>query len=122
MACCTDGINPRELDVTGDIYEEIIINERGQDVGTLSILYNGVRSKQLAPLRTQISENYEFNQEVAIAKNSWLIRNESSRNITPNRMKYFVDGEYHEIQGVRKYKGGRKYLVLDTILRDNQTN
>jgi hypothetical protein len=91
-------------------------------VETDAVLYSGVRSKYLNPLKTDTLETFEFNQQTAKLKASWLIRNESARTITANKMIYVVDGEYHSISGVRKYKGNRNLLVLDTIRRDNDSN
>jgi len=113
----------RELDVPGAIHEFTVVNERGQEILTDTILYASVPSKNLIPLKTDGSEVFEMNQEVAKAKGSWLIRNETSRTITANKMAYVVDGEFHRITQVRKrYKGDRNLMVLDTIFRDNQTN
>ena len=119
---CKDCISASEFDVSGAIHNPTIVDERGQQIRTDAVLYADVRAKHLPPLRTDTSEVYEFNQETAIQKNSWLIRSIYSQTITANKMSFVEDGNYHEIRGVRKYKGGRKYLVLDTILRDNQTN
>lgn len=115
-------LNARMFDVTGSIYKWTITDARGEDVRTGAILYSGVRSKYLNPLKTDTIEVYELDQQVAKKKGSWLIRNSSSRTITADNMAYVVDSEYHHIIGVRKYKGDRNLLVLDTILRDNQTD
>ena len=112
----------RIFDVEGSIHEFTVVDERGQEVLTDTVLYASVRSKYMNPLKTDTLETFEFNQEVAKLKASWLIRNSSSRTITANKMAYVVDGEFHMITGVRKFKGDRNLLVLDTILRDNQTN
>jgi hypothetical protein len=119
---CKDCISASEFDVIGAIHSPTILNERGQEVRTDAVLYADIRAKHMNPLRTDTSEVYEFNQEVALQKNSWLIRSVSSQTITANKMSFVENGNYHEIRGIRKYKGGRKYLVLDTILRDNQTD
>lgn len=118
---CKDCISASEFDVSGAIHNPTVVNERGQEIPTDAVLYADIRAKHMNPLRTDTSEVYEFNQEVAIQKNSWLIRNISTQTITANKMTFVEGGNYHEIRGVRKYKGGRRYLVLDTILRDNQT-
>ena len=113
----------RQFDVTGDIVEITLVDDgTGTDVETKTTIYSGVRSKYLNPLKTDTLETFEFNQQVAKLKASWLIRNEPSRTITPNKMIYVVDGEYHSITGVRKFKGNRNLLVLDTIRRDNDSN
>ena len=116
-----DVIDARMFDVTGDIFEMTTSMDRGFEKSQGTIKYSGVRSKYLNPLKTDTSETYEMNQQVAKIRASWLFRNEASRTITPNKMAYVVDGEHHEITGVRKYKGNRNLLVMDTILRDNQT-
>lgn len=118
---CSDCISASEFDVIGAIHNPDIDNSRGQQVRTDAVLYTDIRAKHMNPLRTDTSEVYEFNQEVAIQKNSWLIRNVMTQTITANKMTFVENGNYHEIRGVRKYKGGRRYLVLDTIIRDNQT-
>lgn len=120
---CKDCISASEFDVSGAIHTvNTDTYAQGQPIDNDSVLYADIRAKHMNPLRTDTSEVYEFNQEVALQKNSWLIRNISTQTITANKMSFVEDGNYHEIRGVRKYKGGRKYLVLDTILRDNQTN
>ena len=120
---CKGCISASEFDVSGAIHTTNTDTYAvGQPIDTDSIVYADIRAKHMNPLRTDTSEVYEFNQEVALQKNSWLIRNLSSQTITANKMSFVEDSNYHEIRGVRKYKGGRKYLVLDTILRDNQTN
>lgn len=118
-------IRAGEFSFIGDIHNPTVLNERGQEVLTDAVLYVGVKSKLLPPRKTDNSEVFEENQEVAKEKNSWLIRNNLTRTITANKMTYVVDGEFHEIKGVRRFMSGsnaRKYLVLDTELRDNQTN
>jgi len=116
-------LNARQFDVTGDIHQiTLVSDETGTDVETDNVLYTGVRSKYMNPLKTDTLETFEFNQQVSKIKGSWLIRNESGRAITPNNMIYVVDGEYNSIIGVRKYKGSRNLLVLDTIRRDNDSN
>lgn len=113
----------RIFDVTGTIVTFSGTDDNyGFDLGTESTTYSNVRSKYLNPLKTDTIETYEFDQQVAKIKASWLIRNNSSRTITANKMAYVVDGEYHHITGVRKYKGDRNLLVLDTIRRDNDTD
>jgi hypothetical protein len=118
---CKGCISASEFDVSGAIHSPTVLNERGQEIRTDAVLYADIRAKHMNPLRTDTSEVFEFNQEVAIQKNSWLIRNISTQTITANKMSFVEGSNYHEIRGVRKYKGGRKYLVLDTIVRDNQT-
>lgn len=119
---CKGCISASEFDVLGAIHNKGTgTYDRGFPVSGDTTLYADIRAKHMNPLRTDTSEVYEFNQEVAIQKNSWLIRNFSSQTITANNMSFVEGDNYHEIRGVRKYKGGRKYLVLDTILRDNQT-
>lgn len=116
-------LNARIFDVAGTIVSFSQTDDNyGFDVGTESTTYSNVRSKYLNPLKTDTIDTFEFNQEVAKIKASWLIRNSSSRTITANNMAYVVDGEYHHITGVRKYKGDRNLLVLDTIRRDNDTD
>jgi len=115
-------IDPRIFDVSGDIYQITLADDgTGTDVETAEVLYAGVRSKYMNPLKTDTLETFEFNQQTAKLKASWLIRNERSRTITPNKMIYVVDGEQHSITGVRNFKGNRNLLVLDTMLRDNAT-
>lgn len=116
MSCCTD-VNPRSMYIIGDIYHAIETQERGESKKDWVLLYQGVKSAPLQPLRA--SELYEGNQEVATNTSSWLIRNESTRSIVAKDMAYLVDGQYHRISGVRRYKQSRKYLVLDTIYRDS---
>lgn len=110
-------INPAGFDRIGDIQQATETQELGVVDETFAPLYSNVRSKKLMPLKG--SENMENNQEVAIERNSWLIRNEN-RDIVPNKTKYVVDGKDHHIIGVRDYKGERFYQVLDTEFRDNQ--
>jgi len=111
----------RIFDVEGAIHEDTVTNERGQEILTDTILYASVRSQYMNPLKTDTLETTEFQQQVAKLKASWKIRNSTSRTIVANKMAYVVDGEYHMITGVRKFKGDRNLLVLDTILRDNQS-
>jgi hypothetical protein len=119
---CKDCISASEFDVLGAIHtRDTGTYDKGFPVDGDTTTYANVRAKHMNPLRTDTSEVYEFNQEVALQKNSWLIRNISTQTITAKKMSYVEGGNYHEIRGVRRYKGGRKYLVLDTILRDNQT-
>ena len=120
---CKDCISASEFDVSGSIHSPTIVyDDLGQAIPTPAILYADIRAKQMNPLRTDTSEVYEFDQQVALQKNSWLIRNISTQTITANKMTFVESGNSHEIRGVRRYKGGRKYLVLDTIIRDNQAN
>lgn len=116
-------LNARVFDVTGTI---VVFSQTddgfGYDLGTESTLYSNVRSEYLNPLKTDTIETFEFDQQVSKIKASWKIRNSSSRTITANNMAYVVDGEYHHITGVRKFKGDRNLLVLDTLRRDNDTN
>lgn len=115
--------DPRMFDISGDIRQITLVDDgSGTDEKTNAVLYAGVRSKYLNPLKTDTLETFEFNQQVAKLKASWLIRNETSRTITANKMIYVVDGEYHHITGVRKYQGNRNLLVLDTMRRDNDSN
>jgi hypothetical protein len=115
-------IDPRMFDVSGDIHQITLADDgTGTDVETAEIIYPGVRSKYMNPLKTDTLETFEFNQQTAKLKASWLIRNERSRTITANKMIYVVDGEHHSITGVRNFKGNRNLLVLDTIQRDNAT-
>lgn len=116
-------LNSRIFDVTGTIVSFSSTDDGfGFDIDTESNTYTNVRSKYMNPLKTDTIETYEFDQQVYKIKASWLIRNSTSRTIVPNKMAYVVDGEYHHITGVRKYKGDRNLLVLDTIRRDNDTN
>jgi len=116
-------VNSRLFDVSGDIHQiTFVADETGTDVATEAVLYSGVRSQYLNPLKTDTIEVFEYNQQTAKIKGSWKIRNESGRTITPNNMIYVVDGEYHSIIGVRKFKGSRNLLVMDTIRRDNDSN
>ena len=121
-------ISGSSFDVRGAIHNPTIVEDAfGQEVRTDAVLYADVRAMHMNPLRTDTSEPIEFNQEVAIEKNYWLIRKVSSQAITPNKMTFVEGGNYHEIRRVRPFKPSdpnfrRKYLVLDTILRDNQTN
>ncbi len=113
----------RIFDVEGAIHNLTSgTDSRGQPIPVDVVLYASVRSEHLNPRNTDTTETVPFNQQVARLKASWKIRNSSSRTITANNMAYVVDGEYHMITGVRKFKGGRNLLVLDTELRDNQTN
>jgi len=118
---CKGCIKAAEFDIIGAIHDPTILNERGQEVVKDAVLYADVRAKHMNPLRTDTSEVFEGNQETAIQKNSWLIRNISTQSITANKMTFVENSNYHEIRGIRRYKGGRKYLVLDTIIRDSQT-
>lgn len=116
-------IDSRVFDVTGNIVTLSSTDDGfGFDVGTVSTTYTNVRSKYLNPLKTDTTDTFEFDQQVAKIRASWLIRNSTSRTITAKNMAYVVDGEYHHITGVRKYKGDRNLLVLDTIRRDNDEN
>lgn len=116
-------LNARMFDVTGSIVTFSSTDDTyGYDLETESTTYTNVRSKYLNPLKTDTIETFEFDQQVYKIKASWLIRNSTSRTITPNKMAYVVGGEYHHITGVRKYKGDRNLLVLDTVRRDNDTN
>lgn len=123
MGCCGRGEIPaRELRWSGDIYETEVTDEGlGQDTPNEVLLYSGVKSKRLNPLRTDGSEVYELDQQVAKLKASWLIRNDRSKTITANKHYYVVEGVYYHITAVRPYKGNRYYLVLDSISRDSDS-
>lgn len=116
-------LDSRIFDVQGAIHNmDSGTDERGQTIPGDIVLYASVRSQHMNPLKTDVTETFDFNQEVARLKSSWKIRNSSSRTITANNMAYVVNGKYHMITGVRDFKGSRNLLVMDTELRDNQTN
>ena len=124
MSCCTDDIiNPRDFYLKGNLIKtEVIDPGTGWDEDSESVFISGLRSKLLNPLKTDGIEVFEFDQQVAKQKQSFLVRSTNlTRLITPYKNIYILDGiRYHVIQ-VRRYKGGRRYLVLDTISRDNDT-
>lgn len=111
----------RKFDITGDIVTFSKTVNRGAEIMAESTAYSNVRSQYLNPLKTDTSEVYEGTQEVSKLRASWKIRNNSAQTITADNMAYKVGSAYHMITGVRKFKGDRNLLVLDTILRDNQT-
>ena len=112
-------INPSELDRIGTIRTGSGTYANGREPLTYTDTYTNVRSKKLAPLRSQGGEAIESNQEVFIEGNSWLIRKEN-RVIVPMNMVYVVDGKIHHIVNVRDYQGSRTMIVLDTEYRDNE--
>ena len=124
MSCCSDDIiNPREFYLVGDlITTESIDPGTGWDQDTETVFIKGLRAKLLNPLKTDGIEVFEFDQQVAKQKQSYLVRNTAyTRQIKPRKSIYEVDGgRYHVIQ-VRRYKGGRRYFVLDTVARDNDS-
>lgn len=81
--------------------------------------YTGVRCKQIPALKLRVNEKEELTQMVFIEKLSWIIRRED-RAIVPNAMRFVVESKNHFIVNVRRWKGSRDWLVLDTEFRDNQ--
>lgn len=80
--------------------------------------YTGVRSIKIAPLKSN-TEDTEFSQSVFTEKNTWIIRGENF-SIIPNKMAYEVGSKRHHITNVRKFKGSRKHIAIDTICKDFQ--
>ena len=114
-------VDSRIFDQTGSIEQNTITDDgRGADLDSWAVLYSGVRSKRMNPLKTDGLETYELDQQVSKLKASWLIRNSTARTITAVNMAYVVGGEHHMITAVRPFKGSRNLLVLDTIHRDNE--
>jgi len=112
-------IHPSELDMIGDIQKSDNVVTNGQKSDSWESLYLGVRCKQIPALKLRINEKEEFSQHVFIEKLSWVIRREN-RNIVPNAHRFVVEGKNHFIVNVRRWKGSRDWLVLDTEYRDNQ--
>ena len=112
-------IHPSDLDLIGDIQQSNNIKTAGQKPDKWDLKYIGVRTKQIPALKTRINEREEFVQQVFIERLSWIIRRED-RLIKPNAMRFVVNGDNHFIVNVRRWKGSRDWLVLDTEFRDNQ--
>jgi hypothetical protein len=123
MACCTDVINPREFYIKGDISVATLSDPgTGSDEEVWADTIVGLRSKLLNPLKTDGIEVFELDQQVAKQKSSWLVRSTPlTRAISTTKTVYTVDGDRYHIVQVRRYKGGRRYLVLDSVHRDNDT-
>jgi hypothetical protein len=112
-------IHPSELDMTGNIEVSNGVVVNGQKTTKWEVNYIGVRCKQIPALKLRVNEKEELTQMVFIEKLSWIIRRED-RNIVPNAMRFVVEGDNHFIVNVRRWKGSRNWLVLDTEFRDNQ--
>jgi hypothetical protein len=112
-------IRPSELDMIGNIERSDGIKARGVLAPKWETSYIGVRCKQIPALKLRVNEKEELTQTVFIEKLSWIIRREG-RNIVPNAMRFVVEGDNHFIVNVRRWKGSRDWLVLDTEFRDNQ--
>ena len=124
MGCCVESINPRDFYISGDVLKtETTDPDTGFDQDVETVFISGLKSKLLNPLKTDGIEVFEFDQQVAKQKQSYLVRSTLlTRQIGTRKFIYLIDGvRFHVIQ-VRRYKGGRRYLVLDTISRDNDVN
>ena len=112
-------IHPSELDMIGNIERSDGVVVAGQKTTKWMVSYIGVRCKQIPALKLRVNEKEELTQMVFIEKLSWIIRRED-REIFPNAMRFVVEGKNHFIVNVRRWKGSRNWLVLDTEFRDNQ--
>ena len=110
-------IRGADMQHIGTIQNNTASSTFGYVANAYADLYTNVRSKKIAPLRTD--EVKEGAQNVSVHRNSWIVLKED-RNIVPKNTRYVVDGIAHYITNVREYMDSRVFIVLDTETRDNQ--
>ena len=112
-------LNPYELNLQGTIEKRTVDKSNGQVKETWAPEYSNVFMKRLPPPRGR--EVQEGMQPVALQVDSFLIVDEDrSPAITAADFRISLGGEYYYITGVRPFKSGLIYLILDTEKRDNE--